>query len=113
MNEALIITIGSIIAALVGGLSGYASQRAAAKTSMKNTTTSIEAKRLEQAYERARKFDIDTIASQDKKILRQEEEIHELSEKIDEKDTQILALRLRVAHLEQRLGIKPPEGEPI
>jgi peptidoglycan hydrolase CwlO-like protein len=109
MDSVVITVIGSVIAAIVGAASAYGAARASANASTKNTTTSVEGKRLEQAYERARKFDIDTISRQDQKIAHQEEEIQDLSEKLDEKDAQILALRLRVAHLEQRLGIKPPE----
>lgn len=96
MDAAMATAIASFGVACVAALSAWASSRAATNASTKNNEVNVEAKRLEQAYERARKFDIETIGRQDR-------EIEELRDENDQLRAQVLALRLRVANLELRL----------
>lgn len=106
------IQIGSIVVATIAAVASWASQKAASRAATRNTDSTLEAKRLEQAYERARKFDIETIEQQDKKLQAQAKEIEELRSDQEVREAQILALRIRVTHLELELGIQPPKGEP-
>lgn len=57
--------IASIIVAGVAAASAYASQRAAAKASRDNTNTSSRTDMEKEAYDRARRYDTDTIGRQD------------------------------------------------
>lgn len=91
--------IATIFVATIAALSAYASQRAAARAAVLNTSTTSRVDMEREAYERARKFDIDTIERQDR-------EIAELRGENEELRGQVLALRLRVATLENNL---PPE----
>jgi prefoldin subunit 5 len=113
MDAALATAIASMGVALITAGTGYAASRAAKKaekdiqetalqSSKDSNAATLEAHRLEQAYERARKFDIETIERQDK-------EIQELREENDVLEGQVAALRIRVAHLEGRLGIQSPK----
>jgi hypothetical protein len=93
MDAGLATALASVIVAIVAAVAAWASARAAGKAQTHNTDVTVEAKRLEQAYERARKFDIET-------IQRQDVEISELRETEEELQAQVVALRARVATLE-------------
>lgn len=93
MDASLATAIASVLVAFVAAVAAWASARAAARAQNHDTDVSTEAKRLEQAYERARAFDIQT-------IQRQDTEIEELRESEAELNAQVVALRLRVTNLE-------------
>lgn len=63
------VDLASIIVSIIAAGSAYASQRAASKASTKKVETSSRTRMEEEAFERARKFDIDTIQRQDAEIL--------------------------------------------
>lgn len=81
MNAANIITI---VVAVVAALSAYASQRAASRASILNVNTTSRIDMEREAYERARKFDTDTITRQDNEIMELRNDNRELHEKVAE-----------------------------
>lgn len=93
-------TAASVIVAIIAAASAYASQRAAAKATVINTKTTTEADSLREAYERARRFDVETIQRQDAEILELRGEVAALT-------ASNRALNLRVWYLER--GYTPPE----
>ena len=115
---------GQIITALVAIIatgSAYASQRAAARASTMNTITTSRVDMEKEAYDRARKFDIETIERQDAEIEELRRDNVELHEKIAvarsearaarqdarEAQTENRQLRERIAILE-RGQLNPP-----
>lgn len=60
--------VASIIVAGVAAAAAYASQRAAAKASTTNVSATTRVDMEKDAYERARKYDTDTITRQDAEI---------------------------------------------
>lgn len=82
-----LLDIGSIIIAVIAALGAWASQRAAANASKVGSRMDAE----KEAYERARKFDMDT-------IKRQDEEIKELRDELDR-------LKQRLQLIEERTPI--------
>jgi len=100
-------TVASVIVAIIAAAAAYASQRAAAKATVINTKTTnqsedirAQADALKEGYERARKFDVET-------IQRQDAEITELRTEVSRLVAQNRALNLRVWYLER--GYKPIE----
>jgi predicted nuclease with TOPRIM domain len=65
--------LGSIIISLIAATATWLASRAASKASVKNAVTSSRAVMEEEAYQRARTYDVET-------IRRQDEEIDELRE---------------------------------
>lgn len=66
----------TLLIAVVSALSAWASQRAAARATTLNTETTSRVDMEKEAYERARKFDIET-------ITRQDAELEEVREKLE------------------------------
>lgn len=104
-------SFASAVVAAIAAIAAYASQRSASKATSKDTELKVEAKRLEDAYERARKFDMDTIARQDGQIERQnkkiadlETEVEDLHDKNEELEAQVFALKLQLAGRTDRKG---------
>jgi TolA-binding protein len=95
------VAAASVLVSIVAAASAYASQRSANKASTKNTSVSLEAKRLEQAYERARKFDMKTIERQDQLIRDLTAKVEHLEERNDELEAQVLALEIQVGRKQQ------------
>jgi FtsZ-binding cell division protein ZapB len=79
MDAASIITIA--VAVIAAG-SAYASQRAAARASVMNTSTTSRVDMEKEAYERARAFDTETIARQDAEIEELRADNRDLHEKV-------------------------------
>lgn len=73
----------TILVAAIAALSAYASQRAAAKATNLNTTTTSRVDMEKEAYDRARKFDIETIERQDAEIAELRADNQDLHDKID------------------------------
>ena len=100
-------TAASVLVAIIAAASAYMAQRSAAKATVINTKTTTEAEQaraqadaLREAYERARKFDVET-------IQRQDEELVELRLHVARLEASNRALNLRVWYLER--GYSPPE----
>jgi biopolymer transport protein ExbB/TolQ len=91
------VNIASIVVAIIAALSAYASSRAASRASTLNTQTSSRIDMEREAYERARAFDVATIARQDLELAALR------AENLDQRK-QIDRLRTRVDHLEDELG---------
>lgn len=72
------VQVASIIVGAIAAASAYASQRAAARASTINTNTSSRVEMEKDAYDRARKFDTDTITRQDVEIDELRAEIREV-----------------------------------
>lgn len=92
--------IVSIIVAAVAALSAYASQRAAARASIVNTNTLTQADALKESYERARKFDTETIERQDREIDELRRDLGAANGIINKQDGEIRRLKMRVRNLE-------------
>jgi len=92
----------TILVAIIAALSAYASQRAAAKASNLNTTTTSRVDMEKEAYDRARKFDIETIERQDAEIAELRQDNKSLHEKVDVARAEARAARqeAREAHAE-------------
>jgi predicted RNase H-like nuclease (RuvC/YqgF family) len=87
-----------LVVAGVAALSAFASQRSASKASTLNTRTLAE----EEAFTRARSFDLET-------IKRLEQENKELREREKELEEQVEILKWRIGRLERGL---PPAPYP-
>lgn len=85
--------IASILVAVVAALGAWAAQRTASKTAKINTQVSGRLEAERGAYERARKFDTET-------IKRQDEEIKQLRELNDELRLDLETAMDRIKHLE-------------
>lgn len=72
------LDIGGIVIAVIAALGAWASQRAAANASKVGTRLDAE----KEAYERARKFDLDTIARQDEEIKELRDEVDRLKQRL-------------------------------
>lgn len=95
------VEIASIIVAGIAAISAFASQKAAAKASEKNTITTSRVDMEKEAYDRARAYDTET-------IRRQDEEIQELRSENQSLREEVNVLRARVARLEEGgIPLKP------
>lgn len=92
----------TLAVAAIAALSAYASQRAASKASMLNVSTTTRVDMEKEAYDRARKFDIETIERQDAEIAELRRDNQELHEKVDVARAEARAARAeaRDAHAE-------------
>ncbi len=119
MDKGQFITaIASIIVAVVSALAAYAASKSAAKASVINTELEKRASALDEAYERAKKFDVDTIArlEKDNRDLREKDALRdqEMSNMRIERradKAEIRRLKARVAHLEQVVDGTTHEGD--
>ena len=111
IDSALATAISSIIVAVVAGLAGWAAQRASAKANLSTSRLDLE----REAYERARSYDTETIARQDREIeelrarvLEQDKKIRQLQEQNDEELNDLRArnrdLQSRIFLLERGIG---------
>lgn len=80
MDWANVVTV---FVAIIAAGSAYASQRAAARASQLNTQTTSRVDMEKEAYDRARKFDIETIERQDAEIAELRRDLTTAEEKID------------------------------
>lgn len=121
--------IAGLVVSVIATVVGYMSAKSANKASIRNTELSARFSMEDKAYERARKFDTDTIERQDKEIeelrgvnQRLEIEVHELKEAnrklsdVQEKNEalnrEVEELRNRIARIEGGLPpvpLDPPE----
>lgn len=92
----------TLAVAAIAALSAYASQRAAARASTMNTSTTSRVDMEKEAYDRARKFDIETITRQDAEIEDLRRDNKDLHEKVDVARAEARAARAeaREAHAE-------------
>jgi predicted RNase H-like nuclease (RuvC/YqgF family) len=125
MDASFVAGVASIIVGTVAAVSGFAAQRSASRASVQSTEITTQADALDQAYERARKFDMATIGRQDSEIdelrktnlsqshsirklresdRKQQKEIRELNDHIDELRAQVTALKLENASLKAKKG---------
>lgn len=61
-------SLAAIFIAVIGALASWASHRASTRATNKNTEVSARVEMEKEAYERARKLDIETIARQDAEL---------------------------------------------
>lgn len=119
MDKGQFITaLASIIVAVVAALAAYASSKSAAKASTINSELEKRATALDEAYERAKQFDVDTIKrlKEDNKELREKDALRdtEMSTMRVERradKAEIRRLKARVAHLEQVVDGQTHEDE--
>lgn len=70
--------VASIIVAAVAALAAWASARASSKASTVRTTSDNRTEMEKDAYSRARAFDLETIARQDKELTELRARVQEL-----------------------------------
>lgn len=90
-----ILDVGGIVIALIAAFGAWAAHRSAGKASVANTTVSGKLQAEQEAYERARAFDVATIERQDKELKFLREENKRLHEELAE-------VKARLADLERR-----------
>lgn len=103
-----LVNIGTILVALIAAAGAWASQRAASRASMANTSTSSRVEMEKEAYDRARAYDTETIKRQDAEIAELREEHQKCAEEIKtlraRYEAEIELLRQRIARLELGLS---------
>lgn len=116
MDAALITSIASAVVAAIAGLSAWASQRAAAKASIRNTDTTSRSAIEEGAFERAKSFYTDTIDRQDREIHelegdvgRLKTQVREQAEQIEQQGEEIQALRAELTTAKNALRLAFPD----
>lgn len=87
------VDAGAVIVAIIAALGAWAAQRSATRASRFNTETSGRLEAERNAYERARSFDVDTIA-------RQGRELSELRDKNYRLETMLDHVKNRLKRLE-------------
>lgn len=106
------VNIATIVVALIAAAGAWASQRAASKAAVQNTVVGGRVNMENEAYERARAFDTETISRQNHEIdelrkesidLRKEHEAcaREISDMRAKHEVEITMLRNRIARLER------------
>lgn len=92
----------SLFVAAMAALAALASQRSASRASTMNTQTTSRVDMEKEAYDRARKFDIETIERQDAEIASLREDLKDANDKIDIARAEARAARAeaREAHAE-------------
>lgn len=113
MDKGNLITL---IIALSSTLGLYLTNRASAKASMTNTSVTARVELEKEAYDRARKYDTDTIERQDAEIEELRRELHEVKEQCELQirdlktahAIEVGMLRTRIARIERGL---PPDSE--
>ena len=108
--------VAGIIVAGVAAAAAYASQRAAAKASTKNVSATTRVDMEKDAYERARKYDTDTITRQDSELEELRVEVFAVRQgnaalRLDNEQLRFdnEELKRRIVRLEERL---PPTTQP-
>lgn len=76
--------IVNVVVAVIAGLSGYAAQRSSSKAAGKVKVESSRVDMEKSAYERARAFDTETIARQNRRIAELAREVRLLQEELKE-----------------------------
>jgi predicted RNase H-like nuclease (RuvC/YqgF family) len=94
-DKLLLEIIGGILVAMIAAWSAIQAQKAAAAASRTNTETASRLEAEKEAYERARKFDVET-------INRQDTEIQELREEVTKLKARIADLEKEVKHHESK-----------
>jgi TolA-binding protein len=92
--------IASILVGMVAAASAYASQRAASRASTLNINATTRVDMEKEAYQRARKLDVETID-------RQDTELDDLRKENEELQVKIRALIQHIIQLEQAKGYYP------
>lgn len=109
MDAALATSIGSIAVALIAAAAALASQRAAAKASVRNTDTTSRAAIEAEAFERAKSYYTDTIDRQDREIHELEGDVAGLKAKVREQGEEIQQLRTELQTAKNALRLAFPD----
>lgn len=100
MDEGNVI---AIFIALIAALGSWASHRATAKANSDNAKASNRVEMEKEAYDRARKLDVETIERQVGEMAELQTKNRELSERNEELSSQVHELQARVTQLEARI----------
>jgi TolA-binding protein len=99
------INWSGVVVALIGIVTAWLSARSARKAAESSANASISKEKVKaeaEAYDRARKMDVQTIERQDGEIRELEEEVSSLKTKVKDLEHQNELLRGRVRTLEQQ-----------
>lgn len=80
--------------AIIGALSGWLTNRASVKSEIRNTDANNRAKMEDEAYQRAREMDTETIARKDAELAELRAERAQLKEEINLLKERVAALEL-------------------
>lgn len=89
------VNIATIVVALIAAAGAWASQRAAAKAAVQNTVVGGRVNMENEAYERARAFDTETIARQNHEIEELRKDSAELRKQHEACATEIYDMKAR------------------
>lgn len=104
--------ISLAIPSAIAALGAWAASRASAKAAAKNSQTTSRTEMEKEAYDRARKYDTETIARQDAEIAEVREQNQFLNNDIKLLTSENRELREEVAMLRRRL-VRIERGLPI
>jgi septal ring factor EnvC (AmiA/AmiB activator) len=105
MDSSTATLVASFLVALLGALSAYASQRAASKATTMTSRNDME----KDAYSRARTFDVETIARQDKELDDLRVENKELRDKLAKVEAENGDLSRKLRALADRVNRLEPK----
>lgn len=114
----------TLAVAVIAALSAWASQRSASRASSLNVATTSRVDMEKEAYDRARKFDIETIERQDAEIAELRTDNQDLHNKVDvarrearearrearEAHAEADRLRVELTQLKQQVGDTGPHS---
>lgn len=109
MEATVVTSIASAVVASIAGLSALASQRAAAKASIKNTDTTSRATIEEDAFNRAKSYYTDTIDRQAREISELEDDVAGLKKQVNEQDRELKSLRAELDTAKNALRLAFPD----
>jgi chromosome segregation ATPase len=118
MNTINVISLA--IPSAIAALGAWAASRASAKAQAKNAQTTSRTEMEKEAYDRARKYDTETIARQDAEIeevraqnLHLNNDIRMLAEENRELREEVSMLRRRLVRVERGIPAPANSDEPI
>ncbi len=88
--------IASFIVSVVTGLAAYAAARSANKATVRNAEINSRTTMEEEAYDRARKFDTETIKRQDEELI----EVREVNKKLSIEIAELQEANRKLAHVQ-------------
>lgn len=95
-----LINLGAVLTAIIAAVGAWAAQRSASKANILNTEVSGRLEAEEDAFVRARAFDIQTIERQDRELRELREKNARLEEEAHQMRDEINFLKQRLARLE-------------
>lgn len=103
MNTDLLTQVGAIVVALIAAAAAIAAQRAAAKATLSGTIVTSRTNMETEAYERARRMDVETIERQDEELIEARREIADLKTEVAKLREEMAEMRRRQSSIENEV----------